>query len=422
MAIPLILILGGSAAYFLGKNRDREDADFQVNIFLLAFSIRLLMGMVIYGWDLTGIFADEDSSGYISGWLVAENWYKNGFDGFFNDLSMVFFEKANIGQSVIWGIPMFIAGGPSRMIVSAINSFAGSLLVIVIYRIARKIFDAETARLSAILMTFWASLVMLSAGTSKEILVILFEWSLLYFAIRNPKGLSVNDGLLAIPAFLALYITRFYALYMIATALVFRMITAGRKDLIRNVVLGSLMVGSVMIFLNTSGVIDRDLAALDRQNQVINVWRENVAETTGSGTNIYSEYEGSSVIIPVAIVYFFLAPFPWELFSGSLRNSFAVIENLLIVVIMIIGFPAMKIFFKDKFFEMAPIFVFCVMYAGFHIWGLANVGLAWRHKQTVMPMFFMLVGLSIAHRKEGLRLISNKLSRRQKQLTILPRH
>jgi hypothetical protein len=182
------------------------------------------------------------------------------------------------------------------------------------------------------------------------------------------------------------------------------------------------MVGSVMIFLNTSGVIDRDLAALDRQNQVINVWRENVAETTGSGTNIYSEYEGSSVIIPVATVYFFLAPFPWELFSGSLRNSFAVIENLLIVVIMIIGFPAMKIFFKDKFFEMAPIFVFCVMYAGFHIWGLANVGLAWRHKQTVMPMFFMLVGLSIANRKEGLRLISNKLSRRQKQLTILPRH
>ncbi len=420
IAIPLTLLLGGLGAVLIGRNADDEEGNFQVNIFLLAFSIRLWAGIIIYGWDLTAVFGDEDASGYILGWHAALNWYKNGFDGFAADLFTAFFEKANVGQSIIWGIPMFIAGGPSRMIVSVINSFAGSLLVIVIFRISRRIFGLETARIAAILVTFWGSIILLSAGTSKEILVILFEWSLLYIATRNPNGLAVNDGLMAVPAFLALYVTRFYALYMVVVAFLFRIILSGRRHLARNAIFGLVAVSVVLLFLGAGGVIDRDFERLERQQTIIDEWRTSVAATTGSGTEVYAEYQGGSVAIPVATVYFFLAPFPWELFSGTLRNGFAVFENILIAAILIVGFPALKIFFKDKIVEMAPIFVFCVLYAGLHIWGLANVGLAWRHKQTIMPLLFMLVALSITQRKAGWRLLSNRFMRRDKKLTTLP--
>src|SRR5687768_6133746 len=128
LVMPLILLLGGGGAFFLGRRIGDEDTDFQVNIFLWAFSVRLWMGIVFYGWDLTGVFGDEDTAGYMFGWTLAQNWYLNGIDGFISDLSNILFQRQNVGQGVIWGIPMFIAGGPSRMIVSAINSFAGSLL------------------------------------------------------------------------------------------------------------------------------------------------------------------------------------------------------------------------------------------------------------------------------------------------------
>lgn len=404
MYLPLILILSGVAVYFLRNNPDSEDADFQINIFLLAFSIRLWVGFIFYGWDFTALLGDEDSSGYIAGWEVAQNWYKNGLDGFFFDLSRVFFRNQNQGQAVIWGIPMYLSGGPSRMIVSVINSFAGSLLVIVIYKICQRIFDSQTARVAAVLVTFWASIVLLSMGTSKEMLVILFEWVLLYVTIRNPRGLSPKDGLLAIPALMALYITRFYALYMVVSALLFRILISDRVNIVRNAVLGLIIISSVLIFLNASGVISRDFERLDVQNKMIDKWRTNMATTTGSGIDVYSEYEGSSVAIPIAVLYFFFAPFPWELFSGSLRSSFAVVENLVILYILITGIPAIRIFFREKLFEMAPILVFCTMYAGFQIWGLSNVGLAWRHKQTVMPLLFMLIALSIAQRKKSRQL------------------
>jgi hypothetical protein len=418
MAIPLVLILGGSAAYLLSRNASDQDSDFQINVFFWAFSIRLMMGVVFYGWDLTALFGDEDASGYMLGWVFAERWYNLGIDGFITDLGTVFFDKQNIGQGIIWGIPMYIVGGPSRMIVSVINSFSGALLVIVVFRIARRVFESNTAKIAAILITFWASIILLSAGTSKEMLVILFEWTLLYVLIRNPKGLSGRDGLLAIPAFLALFITRFYALYMVSAAFVFRMLTAGGKHLVRNAIFGAIVIGSVMVLLNAGGAITRDFDRLERQNQRIEAWRDIVAQQTGTGVEIYSEYESRSVAVPIATIYFFLAPFPWEVFSGSARNGFGAIENLLIICILLVGFPAIKIFFKDKFFEMAPIFVFCGLYAGFHIWGLANVGLAWRHKQTVMPLLFMLAAVGLTQRKAGWQMIKGSLAGKTKPLAI----
>jgi hypothetical protein len=421
LAIPLFLILGGATAYFLKREGD-EESDFQVSVFLLAFSARVLVGMIFYGWGLYKAFGDEDSLGYMSGWTFALNWYNNGLDGFISDIIRVFVDKQNIGQSVIWGVPMFIAGGPSRLIVSVINSFAGALLVIVIYRIAKRVFDSNTARIAAILVAFWPSIVLLSAGTSKEMLVLLFDWILLYLIIRSPGGLSLKDGIAAIPAMLALYITRFYAIYMIGAGYAVRVVTSSKQHLIRNVVFGTIVLGSVLLLLGTSGVVNRDFEQLDQRQSMMETWRENVSQTTGSGINIYEEYGQSSVSIPLATVYFFLAPFPWEVLSGSLRSSFAAIENIAIFAILLMGFPALKIFFKDRFRELLPILVFCALYAGFHIWGLVNVGLAWRHKQTVMPMFFMLVALSITQRRKGWQIISQKLARKREPLGVVPIH
>lgn len=419
IAVPYALILGGIAAFFLGRRAHDEDADFQVNIFFWAFSIRIWMGLLLYGWGLSELFGDEDAGGYNAAWALASNWYQNGFDGFVSDLGRVIFERQNVGQALIWGIPTFIAGGPSRMIVSITNSFAGALLVIVLFRLARRIFETETARTTAIIATFWASIILLSASTQKEILVIFCSWTVLYLLVRNPSGLSVKDGLASIPAFIVVFIMRFYSLYLLTTAALFRLIVARREHLVRNVIFGSAIVGALAIFAVSSGVINRDFERVERLNRSVEGWRENMAQTTGSGIEVYSEFESTSVAIPVATIYFFFAPFPWEVFSGSGRNAFGAVENVLIIGILIIGFPALKIFFKDKFVELAPIFVFCVLYAGMHIWGLSNVGLAWRHKQTVMPLFFMLAAVAISQRKLGWQRLTGRVKGKGRELTVI---
>ena len=419
LAIPYVLILGGAAAYLLSRNLKDPDQEFQLNIFFWAFSLRLWMSMVLYMWGMSAVFGDEDASGYTSGWGFAGNWWENGLDGFVSDLVRIFVTEQNVGQGFIWGIPTFFAGGESRLIVSVTNAFVGALFVVVLFRLARRIFGSETARTTAILAAFWASYILISASTQKEMLVIAGEWTLLYLLVRNAKGLSVNDGLLAIPVFLATFVMRFYALYLLAAAAVFRFIVSRSSHLVRDVAFGAVIVSSIMIFLGASGAITRDFARLERMTVIADSWRENVAEQTGSGVSIYGTYESTTVAVPIAAVYFFFAPFPWEAFSGSARNAFGAVENIFIILMIVLGFPALKIFFKDKFVELAPIFVFCALYAGMHIWGLSNVGLAWRHKQTVMPLFFMLVAVAIAHRHAGWQRIRGRFEKKDKELTVI---
>lgn len=417
MMVPLVLILGGAGVFFLRREAD-EDVDFQIDIFLWAFSIRLWMGMILYGWGLSELFGDEDASGYIFGWQFASNWYQNGLDGLITNLTDVFFTKQNVGQAVIWAIPTFLAGGQSRMIVSVVNSFAGALLVTVIFRMTRQLFNAATGRIAAILVTFWASNILLSAATAKEMLVIFFEWTILYLLIRDEKGITAKSGLLALPAFLAVFSMRFYALYILAAAAVFKFFVSSRENLARNVVFGSVLVSGLMIFLGAGGAISRDFDRIERLNDRVESWRSNVGRYSGSGVEIYSEYENPTVAIPVATVYFLFAPFPWEIFSGTARNAFGAIENLFILIILLMGFPALKIFFVDKFGQMAPVFVFCLLYAAMQIWGLSNVGLAWRHKQTIMPLFFMLVAVAISQRRAGWQLLTGQF-RRDRRLNII---
>ena len=419
MFIPFVFLLGVGTYIFLNKTSGKEDVTFQINIFFVAFSLRLIVGIILYGWDLSSVFGDEDASGYIGGWVVAQNWYRNGLDGFLSDIYRVLIEDLNRGQSFIWGILMFIAGGPSRMIVSAINSFAGSILVIVIYRLAKKLFDLQTAKVAAVLVAFWLSIMLFSASTSKEILVICLEWSILYLAIRNPKGLSKEDVFIVMPLMLVLYTLRFYALYMCAAALLFRAIIANKKQFARNSILGFILVASLLAFINASGAISKDYERIDRQNQSIDAWRVNVATTTGSGTDVYSQYKGNPIIaIPVATIYFIFAPFPWEVFVGTARSRLAAVENIIIIFLFAVGFPSIKTFFKQNFIQLLPILVFCVLYAGLHIWGFSNVGLAWRHRQTIMPLFFLLAALSLTKNFRK-KITSNQVKRKFPPITNL---
>lgn len=399
MFVPFMLILAGVTSFFLmhEKGQTTEDASFQTNLFLWAFSLRLWAGMFFYGWNFSETIGDEDASGYLAAWTFAQNWYKFGLDGLLADLYTISAVKTNAGQAFIWAIPTFIAGGPSRMIVSVFNSFAGSLLVLIIFRLTKRLFDSESARTAALLATFWPSFLLFSAGTSKEILFIFITWTILYITLRNQKRLSIKDGILAaFFAYLMLTI-RFYAFYMMVVAICFRFITASGKHLVRNLVLGTITMGVVIAFAASSGVFNRDYQRFEYHSLYMENWRKGLSTETreGSGVDIYGSYESTNVAVAVAAAYFLFAPFPWEIFSGSTRNSFAVIENIAILFILLLSIKALGSFFRQNFLLILPVLIFCLMYAGFHIWAMSNVGLAWRHKQTIMPLLFMLVALSI---------------------------
>jgi hypothetical protein len=403
MFIPLVLILGLATLYFFNREGDRTDVDFQIEIFFIAFSLRLWMGFILYGYGLAEGLGDEDASGYVGGWVLAQNWYNNGFDGFFSDFYSTLLGKQNNGQMMIWGLIMFVLGGPSRMVVSVTNSYAGALLVIVIYRLAKSLFNIQTAKFAAYLTAFWASLILFSAGTSKEILVIFLTWLLLYITVRSAKGLSRQDVMYSAPLLLVLYSIRFYAFYICGAALFIRAIASNRKNMVRNIAGGFFLVVTLLFLLSYSGALDRDREVYDRQNKIMVGWRKGVANQTGSGVDLFSEEGGEVTVlgIPKLVAYFFFSPFPWEIGDGSLRRQIVILENLALILLLFAGFTGIKLFFRDNFFKLLPILSFCVLYAGLQIYSLSNIGLAWRHRQMIMPLFFLMSAFALLRRGTG---------------------
>ncbi len=397
MFLPLTLVLGLVGMFLLRQNSEPSDRKFQVGIFLMAFSVRLWAGFFLYGYDFGKAIGDEDAGGYVDGWTMAQSWMHNGLDGFFNSIYTVFVGQFNIGQQMIWGLMMFVIGGPSRLAVSALNSFAGAGLVIVAYRITKIIFSEKEARIVALCITFWFSLILFSAGTSKEILVIFLEWSILYIIIRG-KTLTRNDIFLLIPFLLGLYTTRFYAFYMCCATILIRFILSGNKTFFVYVRDASLAFSVILVFmfaLNSYGVLNRDFQTYERRTEDVSQWRNGVAETTGSGVDLYQEDQTALVSVPVAVGYFFFSPFPWELGTGTFRKNLAIPENLALMFLFGVGIFSIKSVFKEKVNKLLPIVAFCVLYASFHISTLANIGLAWRHKQTVVPLLFMFASVGI---------------------------
>jgi len=419
LGIPLVLVIGFVVPIVLRRISHSDDVNFQIEIFLLAFSLRIWVSLLLYGYGLSELFGDEDASGYAMGWMRAQEWYITGLDGFLNHIGEVFATKQNVGQTIIWGIISFIAGGPARIPISFFHCFIGAALVIVVYRLAKIYLTKELATTAAYFATFWLSLLMFSAGTSKEILVIFLEWTLILIAVRNPKGISIRDLFFALPLILLLYTMRFYAFYAVAAAFALRAIVSRREHFLRNGFAGLLLASVLFFTLHSLGIITRDQEMYETRFEQTNLenWRKGVAASTESGIVISEEIEGTWLSIPVKAAYYFFSPFPWEIGQGSLRRQIAILETIFLIVVFVAGFAAIKNLFKDRLFELLPPLAFSAIYSGVHIAMLSNVGLAWRHRQTVMPLIFLFVagGFAMIRQQRG---VSRLKRRRRKQSPI----
>jgi hypothetical protein len=398
LAIPMVLAVALIVPLLIRRFSKSADVEFQIDIFLLALAMRLWVSLLLYSYGFSELIGDEDASGFATGWVRAQDWYITGIDGFLNDLASVFVEKQNVGQSVIWGVIAYIAGGPARLAISFFHCFVGSALVLVGYRLAKEYVSENIARSVAYFITFWASLLIFSAGTSKEILVIGIEWTLIMLAMRNPQGISIRDLFFAVPLFLVLYTIRFYAFYAVIAAYFMRAITGNRKNFVRNAFAGLILVIGLLVALESAGVITRDQVIYESRFEATNLqnWRRAAAGTAESGIVLDEDIEQGWLSIPVKTAYFFFSPFPWEIGQGTLRRQLAIIETVFLIVIFVAGFAGIKKLFAEKFFDLIPPLTFSIVYSGVHIITLTNSGLAWRHRQTIMPLIFIFAATGLA--------------------------
>lgn len=417
----ILLSVAGGLALSATRNH-RQALGFQVRIFLYAFAVRFALSIVIYEFGLVNILGDEDASGWLAGVGFQQTWMRQKVD--LLDLPSVLlgaYDGHHRGYGYMLGALFYLWGAPARMPAAVLNCFFGALTCVFAYRTASTLFSSWVAIRVGWLTCLFPSLVIWSAQTVKEPIVILLETIALYCCTHLKLfGFSLRHALLCGLTILLVVPFRFYAAYVagaaVLLALILPQISRGK------VTFSSALAVSVLVIpiLVTSGILVRHEVEFERFNlQYIESFRRNVAVGTGSGVETSYDLQtptGFGMATVVGGAHLLLAPFPWQLTSGSLRKMLATPELFVWWWLFFFGvLPGLWHSLRSRFSDIQPLLFFSFGLGLLYSVMFGNVGLAYRQRAQLLPwlLIFAVVGLEqrVLRRAVGRRVrISNQMA------------
>src|SRR5262245_5826485 len=215
--VVFLLIFAWLGSFLLTLTRKHHQTrNEQIKLFLCALGVRFAASIVVYEMGLVKVLGDEDSGGWIAGLALSDRWDKQRL-GLLSlpEIWGAAYGKQPLGFQYLAGLFFFITGTSARMPIAAMNCFFGALTVILIYRTAISLFSRWTAVRAGWIACFFPSLIIWSAQTLKEPVVIFLEALALYACVNlKLSGFSVKYVLLCAAAIVLLAPFRFYAAYL----------------------------------------------------------------------------------------------------------------------------------------------------------------------------------------------------------------
>lgn len=409
----VLSLCGGGALFAVTK---RAVAEFQIRLFLLAFSLRFAMALLLYQFGLIEVLKDEDGSGWVVGRSWYEGWLAQGIG--LSDLPGVFaqsYQAHHKGYYYLLSIFFFLTGSPYRLPAAVLNCFVGALTVNIGYRTAQTLFSERIAVRVGWWLCFYPSLIVWSAQTIKEPVVILLESLVIYGCVAlQQRGFTARHVCLILAAILLLVPFRFYAAYLAAATVVLSFVLGGMVG--RRLTIGTFLcsigiAGSALLL--TINLLTRDAGenAIFQHYDLkeIESQRNYVAATTNSGVRIDYDLQspgGFTGSVLIGGLHLLLAPFPWQLASGSLRMVLVAPEVLLWWWLLATGVvPGIQQMLRRRFRDILPLLIMLLGLGLLYSLTFSNVGLVYRQRAQLLPwlIIFAVVGRdgSLRRRRES---------------------
>jgi 4-amino-4-deoxy-L-arabinose transferase-like glycosyltransferase len=297
--------------------------------------------------------------------------------------------------------------GRNPLLVQFVNGAIGSLTVVVIYAIARMLFDKDVARWAARFMAFFPQMIFWSGALYKDPAIMLCIAVCMYALLVLRERVSPRYLLLFVAACLAILTLRFYVFYFVAFATLGTFVFAQRRGVIASLLT---QVGLLAVFFAAFSVVARE-ETLQRHAEYfrlerVQVSREDLA-TAGSGfaSEIdVSTPQGAFAAVPVGFLYLMFAPFPWAI--QGVRQALTLPETLVWYALMPALVRGIAYTVRHRFRAALPIFAFAISLTLAYSLFQGNVGTAYRQRTQITMFFFIFMGVGIVEkrrRKERLR-------------------
>jgi hypothetical protein len=388
---------------------NRETLMFQARLFTIAIGIRFALSLALYSAGLVSVLGDLDSSGWTYGDALRFFWDKNGYG--IVDLPYAWkgaFAGNHLGHYYLLGTMFFLLGVSSRLAAAALNCFAGALTVVFAYRAARTLFSQKVAEQVGWWTCLFPSMIIWSAQTVKEPVVILLEMVALYGCLQLKRsGFALRYVLITGVSIVMMVPFRFYAAYIAAAAV-------GLSLLVPHVRKGKMSIGPALalaaviipLVIGTGALATNETAVEQFDLEFVQKFRQDIAAGSGSAMVVPVDMRtrtGFGIGVAVGAAHLLLAPFPWQLGGGSLRMLLTTPELVYWWWLFFVGVvPGFRYVAKHRLGEILPIVVFLFGLGLLYSMMFGNVGLIFRQRAQILPWLFMFgaVGLELRAAKK----------------------
>ncbi len=407
-----------------------EDRRFLTRLYGLAILARLVLGAVLHLWAMYDgkgslMYGQESfdlvsgDSAYLSlrGWIMAQTWLGRFdraalYQGLFKD------QGTALVYLYAWFHTLF---GFSQFAVKLVNSLFGVLTALVSYQIVKTLCGRRTASLVAVLVAFFPSLFLWSMTNLKETpsaLGLMWTcWALIRLIRQGPRLSTLGQlagglwlvwcarPILLFPVGLCVLLSVWYRLLTWPGRIVVRIGAAG--------MLMALLWGAPMeARIDPGSFWTSKLSTV--MSRLLSIQQSHLL-SPGSGYRIYDDavYQSGAQASPQftpgriarawvrGVEYFLLQPVPWKP-STSLQ--------VLSIPEMVVWYPLLGlalwgalVLWRTAGAETMVLLVPLLVLTSLMALSTGNVGIAFRHRAIVLPLYLIFSAVGIGHRLGWLR-------------------
>src|SRR6267143_5421485 len=204
LCLVLALIAGGLVWRFEQRN------EFLLRLFVAGLCVRIVVAILIYRFEWQTFFGGDSDTYDLFGFAQNQAWHGGG--AIYQNLVDQF---TGIGGSG-WGMVYMVASiyeivGRNPLATQLVNTVIGAATAVLIFHIAQHIFDnSRVARVSALLVAFYPSIVLWSAQALKDGPIVFLLALAMLATLKLGEKFTVKFLVILIASALGLLTLRFY--------------------------------------------------------------------------------------------------------------------------------------------------------------------------------------------------------------------
>ena len=399
-ALYAFIFLIALTVFIIARNKEEKDRAFLITIVLLMFISRFLVSLFVM--DARGAELWQDEGLYSKKALMEACKMKGAqdleplFRDYFDDSDMMSNQYGyNIYTHILAGF--YYLFGYQIQAARMINIFLSIIIFLLLFNMAKELFDSRAAKLSSAIYAFFPSTLLWSVMLSVDMTAFLCILAYFYSLIRMMKRFEFKWPCVMAMALLALYSIRPYIVVILLSLAALIPVCRFCVWFVKKARIASLALAFLLIFI-VSNPLFMSLGEnkIQEKIQLMAQRQRNFAIADDAGYLVYPKdcYQGGRCgafdffkSYAKGMSYAVFSPFPWQIESKQQLMAYPQIIFLyLILPFIIYGFYA-----GYKKNRPAASSILAYSFIMFSIFALVegNIGAVFRHRDMVTPFFLI---------------------------------